>query len=87
MHIKNSNKAQKTNIRKLLDDMEISNQKDVLVADVKVGTLSVGELYGDFELFTGTGLKPYQATVVRYNRFWNSTLFLFSEASRLLYIC
>jgi hypothetical protein len=43
----------------------VEDERDTtLEANVEVGSLKCGDMYGDFEHFTGTGLKPYQATIV-----------------------
>lgn len=36
-----------------------------LETNVLVGSVKSGEMYGDFEYFTGTGQKSYQATIIR----------------------
>lgn len=36
-----------------------------LEANVLVGSVKSGDMYGDFEHFTGTGQKPYQAKIIR----------------------
>jgi hypothetical protein len=39
-----------------------------LEANVLVGSVKSGDMYGDFEYFTGTGQKPYQAEIIRCGR-------------------